>query len=235
MLPRPARGELGPFRCADEVDAYREDVERRARARRAAAAALARPVPARRRVGDARRHLREADRPRRRVLARRVPPGVRGRARPRRPRHRADRRRRVRDAPDGGDQGRRAATRSARAPAGGDRRAPAPPACSRCPPSRSATASSTATASSRRPRRCSREGQPRVRADRAPGGRGPGLLRGAERPTTSRSSRSTPARSCCSGTRARARPGGSRAALRADLAQLDADEFIAKWRRWQTA
>ena len=54
-------------------------------------------------------------------------------------------------------------------------------------------------------------------------------------PTTSRSSRSTPARSCCSGTPQPRQTGRLARALRADLAQLDADEFLAKWRRWQTA
>ena len=66
-------------------------------------------------------------------------------------------------------------------------------------------------------------------------GRGPALLRGRGAPTTSRSSRSPPARSCCSGTRSRARPGGSRARCAPTSPQLDADEFLAKWRRWQTA
>ena len=53
--------------------------------------------------------------------------------------------------------------------------------------------------------------------------------------TTSRSSRSPPARSRCSGTRSRRRRGGSRAGCAPTSPQLEADAFIAKWRRWQAA
>ncbi len=49
------------------------------------------------RVGD----LRQADRPHRLLLPRRLPPGLRRRPRPDRPRQRADRRRRLRAAPQG--------------------------------------------------------------------------------------------------------------------------------------
>ena len=108
-------GELGPFRCPAEVDAYREDIERRAVLAGHAAAALARAVPARRRVGDARRHLREADRPRRGVLARRVPPGVRRRARPRRADNVLIAAAACEMHPTAVEQGRRAATRPPRA------------------------------------------------------------------------------------------------------------------------
>ena len=72
--------------------------------------------------------------------------------------------------------------------------------------------------------RCPREGQPRLRADRAP--RRPRAGAAALRrrsSTTSRSSRSTPARSCCSGTRTPAQTGRLSRALKADLAGLEAE------------
>src|SRR4051794_27242334 len=73
----------------------------RGRGRRAgpSGAALARPVPVRLGARDARRHVRQADRPRGRVLARGDAPGVRRGARPERARQRADRRRGVRAPP----------------------------------------------------------------------------------------------------------------------------------------
>ena len=103
-----AAGGVGAFRCAEEETIFREEVEARAQRASAAGDPLARPVPGRHGVRAAGGHLREADRPRRGVLARRVPAGVRGRPRPVRARQRADRRRRVRDAPGRGGQGRRA-------------------------------------------------------------------------------------------------------------------------------
>ena len=57
---------------------------------------------------DARGHVRQAHRARRRLLDGGVPPDVRRRARPRRREHGADRRRRLRDAPDRGPEGHRA-------------------------------------------------------------------------------------------------------------------------------
>ncbi len=74
------------------------------------------------------------------------------------------------------------------------------------------------------------EGQPRLPADRAPRRARPGAAR---RPragsTTSRSSRSTAARSCCSGTCPPHAASRLARALRADLSQLDAEEFLARW------
>ena len=72
---------------------------------------------------DARRDVRQAGRPRGRVLAGGVPPGVRRRARPRRRGHGADRGRRLRDAPDRGAEGDRAAVGDRRARAGAGARA----------------------------------------------------------------------------------------------------------------
>ena len=81
--------------------------------------------------------------------------------------------------------------------------------------------------------RCRREGQPRVRADRPPRRPRPGAAALARRgSTTSRSSRSTRARSCCSGTRRPAQTGRLSRALKADLAGLEADDFLARWRRY---
>ena len=115
-------------------------------------------------------------------------------------------------------------------------RPPARPASATCRRSASATGCSTATASWRRRRRWRgrREGEPRVRADRAarrprPGARSPTPTAS----TRSRSSRSPRARSCSSGTRRRRRPAASRARCKADLAQLEADEFLRRWRRWR--
>ena len=75
------------------------EVERRAAGLRPAAARLARPLARQHAVRDARRDLRQADRPHRLLLPRRLPPGLRRRARPDRARQRADRRRRLRAAP----------------------------------------------------------------------------------------------------------------------------------------
>ena len=73
----------GPaFRCEAEVDAYREDVERRAAALGLMALRWPDPFPGDVELGDAGRDLREVDRPRRRVQPRRAAPGVRGRPRP---------------------------------------------------------------------------------------------------------------------------------------------------------
>ena len=159
------------------------------------AAALAARAAGRHGVGDARRHLRQAGRPGRRVLDGRLPPGLRRGPRPRRPRHGADRRRGRGDAPRGGAQGRGAARRPQ--PGSTRRRpGPAPPGSSPSRPCASATASSTATASWSSRQRRWREGQPRVRADRAPRRpRARPRSRTPSAPTRSRSSRSRRARS----------------------------------------
>ena len=93
----------------------------------------------------------------------------------------------------------------------------------------------------RRPRAREGRGGARVKANREyelsvrKAGRGPALLRGpGGRPTTSRCSRSPRARSRCSGTPSPRTTGRLARALRADLASLEAAEFLAKWRRWQT-
>ena len=124
--------------------ASRRRVDRDAIERRAAELGLQplrwpRELAARHARGDAGRDVRQADRPRGRVLAGGVPPGVRRRAGPRRQRHGADRRGRLRDAPDRGAEGDRAAlgrdgarARAARGPHGGSR--------ARCRRSRSASA-----------------------------------------------------------------------------------------------
>ena len=80
------------------------------------------------------------------------------------------------------------------------------------------------------------EGQPRVRAARAQERPRAGRCwpRRRRRPHRGGGDRHRRGRAVL-GHAARARPAGSRAALRADLAALDADAFIAKWRRWQTA
>ena len=135
---------------------------------------------------------------------------------------RADRRRRVRDASGRRGQGRRAARHAA---AARRRRAPrrARRACATVP------AVGDAAEDGDRDRAL-----PVVKANRAfelkvhRGGRGPALLARPATSTTSRCSRSTPARSRCSGTRRQPRPGASRARCSADLAQLDAEEFLAK-------
>ena len=77
----PGAGALDAFRCADEREIHLLEVERRA-ARRAAGDPLAAGMAAGHAAGHERGHLRQADRPRRCVLAGRIPPGVRGRARP---------------------------------------------------------------------------------------------------------------------------------------------------------
>ena len=99
-------------------------------------------------LGAAGRDLREVDRPRRRVLARRAAPGVRRRARPVRARQRPDRRRGVRDAPGRGDQGRRAGEHAPGAGRGATR-ARAPTASTPCPRSGSTAACCPASARSR--------------------------------------------------------------------------------------
>ena len=117
---RPRRAGV-PLRGGDRV--LPEDVERRAAALGPDGAALARAVPGRRGAG------RCWPRPTRSGSAaawrspRRAAPGVRRRPRPVGPRQRADRRRGLRDAPGGGDQGRRAREHAARA---ARRRASAP-------------------------------------------------------------------------------------------------------------
>ena len=184
------------FRCAAEIDAYREDVERRARALGLQPLRWPRAVPADSRVRAARRDLREVDRPRRRVLARRVPAGVRRRARPGRARQRADRRRGVRDAPAAVIKG--AELRGTRDALDARRRRRARRACVAVP------------AVGRRPdgeRSSDLGGAAAMKANRAyelivrRGRPGPGVPRRPRRAsTTSRSWRSPPARSRCSGT-----------------------------------
>ena len=126
--------------AAAEPDAAPDRARGRARA---AAAALAADVAAGHGHGDARGDLRQAHRPGGRVLAGRLSPGFRRRTRPRRRAHGADRGGGVRDAPDGGAQGDRAALgapRRSRRPT----RARCKPAYGRCPRSRSASRCSTA-------------------------------------------------------------------------------------------
>ena len=94
-----------------------------------------------------------AGRPRGGVLARRVPPDVQRRARPERARQRADRRRRVRAAPAGGEDRHRDALDPASAWSA-TRRRPATAACAVFRPSPSATTCSGATTRSRTPPRC---------------------------------------------------------------------------------
>ena len=101
------------------------------------------------------------------------------------------------------DEGRRPArhARAARRPRPPRR---ARPACATCPPS--VTAAGDVIEGARH------EGQPRVRADRPPRRpRACAAALGRTSSTTSRWSRSTPARSCCSGTPRRSRPAASRA------------------------
>ena len=112
------------------------------------------PFPRRHRVGDARRDLREADRPRAwrsrsPRSARRSPAGATSASRDTVLIAAAACEMHPAAVIKGAEL--RSITRAALRR--GDRRRRAPPACSTCPPSRSATASSTATASSRRPRR----------------------------------------------------------------------------------
>ena len=93
---------------------YQEDVERRAAALGLMALRWPEPFPAEdTELGAAGRDLREVDRPRRGLLAGRAAAGVRRRPRPERARQRPDRRRRVRDAPCRGDQGRGAGEHAA--------------------------------------------------------------------------------------------------------------------------
>ena len=193
---RPARRGRRRLPLRGGGDDLPQDVEARAAALRAAGAALAGAVPVRQPGGAARRHLREADRPGGGVLARRLPPGVRGRARPRRARQRDARRRGLRAASGRAHQGHRAR----RDGASGSRPRPRRPprrACSTC---RRCASSGRVFHGDRelergRPRR-SHEGQPRLRAPGHP--RGPRPRRARRSPTgstASRSSRSRRARS----------------------------------------
>ena len=105
VLPRGSRVDPGALGGLPPAASARSAAPRRSRPTARTSSAAPRryelqpvrwpePFPFDTELGDARGHLREADRPRRRVLARRVPAGVRRRPRPRRPRQRADRRRR---------------------------------------------------------------------------------------------------------------------------------------------
>ena len=120
------------FRCAEEEAIYRADIERRAAAYGLMPLRWPPRVPGRHRVGDARRDVREADRPGGRVLDGRVPPGVRRRPRPRRARLGAGRGGGRGDAPRGGDQVGRAA-RHARGGWRRRRRRRGRRACATCP------------------------------------------------------------------------------------------------------
>src|SRR3954469_868287 len=160
-------GELGPFRCAAEVDAYREDIERRAALAgvqplrwpeefppdaewamlvatfaKQIGRVVAFSLPAFRQVYAAGRDLGDPDTVMLAAAACEMHPAAieKGAGRD-------SIRRRPQEAPGPRSKGPPPAPR----PAGACRRRPtrrAPPACSRSPPSRSATASSTATASS---------------------------------------------------------------------------------------
>ena len=188
------------------------------------------PFPADADVGDARRRPTRsrsaaAWRSRWPRSARRSPPAATWRAR-----QRADRRRGVRDAPGRGRQGRRAATRSA---AGSTRR---PTRAARrgvleVPAVRIGDRCSTATASSSSPRRRWHEGQPRLRAARATAAAGRRLL-----PQPARIEQvevveiDTGEVVLFWDTRPRqTRAARPRAARRPRA--LEADEFLAKWRR----
>ncbi len=152
-LPLPRRGG----------DLPRGDRAPRARAG-PAAAALARPVPVRQRLAMRVATYASVDRPRRRVRAGGLPPGVRRRALARGPGLGADRSRRVRDAPRGGAARRRdgLGRRAARI---GHRAGAARSACARSRRSSLETACSPASArsSGRRRHSCahSTHGQPR--------------------------------------------------------------------------
>ena len=207
----------------------------RARELGPAAAALARPVPVRQRAGDARRDVRQVDRPGRSLRAGGLPPGVRRWTLARGPRPRADRRRGLRDAPGRGAEGGRAALRRARnwrLPLRARRR----PGSSDVPASDRASECSSASAPSRRRRRtrARRRRRAAMKANRAyrlivtRGGRTPALLADAGGSTTSRSSRSTAARSSSSGTGPRTPPRGWRERC-APTFQLEAEEFLARW------
>ena len=198
-------GELGPFRCAEEIEAYREDVERRAR-RAGACRPMRWPEPF---PPDSERAMLAA------TYAKQIGRGGRLLASPRSGR-------RSRPAATSASattvliaaaacemhpaavikgaelRGTRARARGCR------RRRPRRPAC--------ATVPALVTAGTCRRHRAVPvdEGQPRRRAARAPRRPRPPARR-PTRSTTSRSWRSTPARSCCSGTPRLRRPAGSRA------------------------
>ena len=114
------------------------EVERRASAYGLPPIAWPEPWPGQHADRDAGGDLRQADRPHRLLLPRRLPPGLRRRPRPDRPRQRADRRRRLRAAPAGAaESGRR--PKASRAPCGRRPTAPATSASKAFPPASSAS------------------------------------------------------------------------------------------------
>ena len=148
---RPVRALRARLVGADRPCARRawREIERRAGEHGAAADPLARSLARQHPARDAGRDLREADRPHRLLRARRLPPGVRRRPRPDRPRQRRDRRRRLRAPPERDREGRGERRRSSAA-ARGDRRGRRPRRLRAFRRWSSATRSSGATTGSRR-------------------------------------------------------------------------------------
>ncbi len=141
----PAAESFEAFRCRNDEEIFRLEIVPSCRRTGPAGSALARPVPVRQRLCDARGHLREVDRPDRRLRAGRIPPGVCRRTLARRGRQRADRGSRLRDAPVRRAEGRRVALGRASScrPLPGGRGARCRATCRRCV---SGSACSTASA-----------------------------------------------------------------------------------------